>query len=523
MAHGPGGTPGRRSAESPVTSTSAPTTAEPTGAPVPAGARAPGALERLRTLNWPVLLLIGLVVVTIVATVLYPTYSNYDSLYSLLWGRELLDGHLPSFDAYRAPTQHPLAVLFGAFLSLFGYAGDRLLVLCTLASFVVLVVALYRLGRTAFTPLVGIVAGIVLCTRFDFPFLAARAYIDIPYLALVVFAAALEAGRRRRGIPVLVLLALAGLLRPEAWVLSGLYWLYLFPKATWNERIRQALIVASAPLLWVATDAIVTGDPLFSQNHTSGLAEELGRQKGIAEVPSAMMTFLRALVKLPVAIAGVLGLGLAAWLTPTRLRVPLALLLAGLGTFLLVGAAGLSVINRYLLVPSLMVMLFAAVSVGGFTLLRPGRTRRAWAILAGLAVVFAAVWTATRVDVRRLTAELVFRGDSRPALVSLLKAPAVTRALRCGPVTVPNHKLIPDVRWILDLPESGVVARSDVRTAAKVRGGVAILPARRSVLLRQGFNPDIVTAADTAFSLPPEGYERIAFNEFYSAYGRCPS
>jgi hypothetical protein len=26
---------------------------------------------------------------------------------------------------------------------------------------------------------------------------------------------------------VLVLLALAGLLRPEAWVFSGLYWLYL--------------------------------------------------------------------------------------------------------------------------------------------------------------------------------------------------------------------------------------------------------------------------------------------------------
>ena len=34
----------------------------------------------------------------------------------------------------------------------------------------------------------------ILCTRFDFPFLAARAYIDIPYLAFVIWAAALRAG-----------------------------------------------------------------------------------------------------------------------------------------------------------------------------------------------------------------------------------------------------------------------------------------------------------------------------------------
>ena len=35
------------------------------------------------------------------------------------------------------------------------------------------------LGRTAFTPLVGVVAAVLVITRFDFPFLAARGYIDI--------------------------------------------------------------------------------------------------------------------------------------------------------------------------------------------------------------------------------------------------------------------------------------------------------------------------------------------------------
>ena len=69
----------------------------------------------------------------------------------------------------------------------------------------------------------------ILCTRFDFPFLAARGYMDIPYLAIVIWAAVLEAERPRRGVPVLLLLRAAGLLRPEAWVLSGFYWLWLFP------------------------------------------------------------------------------------------------------------------------------------------------------------------------------------------------------------------------------------------------------------------------------------------------------
>ena len=70
-------------------------------------------------------------------------------------------------------------------------------------------------GGVAVTTLVGPAAGALLFTRFDFPFLAARAYIDIPYMALVVWAAALEAARPRRGTPVLVLLAAPGSFAPR--------------------------------------------------------------------------------------------------------------------------------------------------------------------------------------------------------------------------------------------------------------------------------------------------------------------
>ena len=57
----------------------------------------------------------------------------------------------------------------------------------------------------------------------------ARAYVDIPYLVLVLAALLVETRRPRAGAPVLALLALAGLIRPEAWLFSAAYvgWLIL--------------------------------------------------------------------------------------------------------------------------------------------------------------------------------------------------------------------------------------------------------------------------------------------------------
>src|SRR3954470_20104780 len=182
----------------------------------------------------------GLALVTVAALVgylVYPTFPNYDSYYSLLWAREALHLEPLSFDGYRTPTEHPLAILFGVPLVLLGDGGDRVLVFFTVASFVALVAGMYRLGRLSFGPLVGAVGALLLCTRFDFPFLAVRGYIDIPYLALVVWAAALEVARPRRGLPVFLLLTAAALLRPEAWILIGVYWLWFAWRAPWRGRI----------------------------------------------------------------------------------------------------------------------------------------------------------------------------------------------------------------------------------------------------------------------------------------------
>ena len=42
---------------------------------------------------------------------------NYDTLYTLVWGRDLAGGELPDYDVSLAPTPHPLATLAAALLA----------------------------------------------------------------------------------------------------------------------------------------------------------------------------------------------------------------------------------------------------------------------------------------------------------------------------------------------------------------------------------------------------------------------
>jgi hypothetical protein len=463
-----------------------------------------------------------LCVIAVIGFFVRVTYPNYDSYYSLLWGREIMHLHLPSFEAYRAPTEHPLAVAFGAVLSLFGEDADRLLVLFTLFAFVALAAGTYRLGRLCFTPFIGAVATFLILTRFDFPSLAVRGYIDIPFMATIVWAGALEVARPRRGTAVFVLLAAAGLMRPEAWLLSGAYFLWMSWDATWAERRRYALLTAIAPVLWAATDFVVTGNPLFSLTSTKDLAAELERTKSGTGVITTLPGYLRGTVKTPVFFGGIAGLAIACWRWPLRSVVPVLLLLAGSFTFVATGLAGLSVITRYLLVPSVMMSLFCAVALGGFTMMPAGsRGRRAWALASAGAVVLGLAWTAFQPpSLTRFNNELVFRGGEGKSLHALLSEPVVKRGLRCGPLSVPTHKLIPDSRWILDVGKSKVVSRSDPSATARrrVSYGVALFPVGRTNILRTGFavNTDAIT------QVPAAGFHRIAVDRYFAAYLRCP-
>ena len=224
--------------------------------------------------------------------------------------------------------------------SIFGQGGARLMVLGSIASFVAVVAGVYRLGRLCFGPAVGLLAGLLVLSRFFVENLAAQGYLDISYVALIVWAIVLEVERPRRGAPVFVLLAAAGLLRPDAWVLSGVYWLWCSWRAENRTRLLYLAIAAIAPVVWLGLDAIVTGNPLYSLNSTAGLAQELERTQGLSSVVASLWTFAVRIDKLPVILGAAVGLPLAIWLAPRRVVTPLAALVLLVLVFVLEGAAG---------------------------------------------------------------------------------------------------------------------------------------------------------------------------------------
>jgi len=173
-------------------------------------------------------------------------FANYDALYSLIWGRELAHGRAPTTDVVLAPTSHPLADVLGVVLSAFpARAGEDILVVIAYLALAGVGYVVFRLGQLWFGWAAGLLAAAVILTREPIISYGVRAYLDVPYLLLVLGALLVEAKRTRAGTPVLVLLALAGLLRPEAWLFSlaylGYLWLDRRPRTrTWPSRSRAS-------------------------------------------------------------------------------------------------------------------------------------------------------------------------------------------------------------------------------------------------------------------------------------------
>jgi hypothetical protein len=362
---------------------------------------------------------------------------GYDTAYALLWGDQLAHGHLPDYTALHAPTPHPLANLAGLVLAPLGDHAVEGIALVSSLSLGALGWTAATLGRRTWSTAVGVLFAIVLLTR---PLLVGQeliASIDVPYLALVLGAAAMVARRPDRGLPVLAVLGAAGLLRPEAWLLSGVYVLFLLRRST--PRRRAALIAAAAvaPAVWLVADAIVTGDALYSLHQASATAERTGETGGVVDTVVWAAKACKGFLHVPVAVVALAGVALALALQRRRAAVPLVLLALGTAGFVAVGFAGLPLLIRYFFLTATVLALFCAAALLGWRELEPGRpARRRWAILAAVLAVGLAVSLPYEVD--RLTNQVdganaaAARQDDMRTLVERPTVKALL--LRCQPL-----------------------------------------------------------------------------------------
>jgi hypothetical protein len=447
-------------------------------------------------------------------------FLNYDTFYSLVWGDQLVHGQQPDFEVPVAPTQHPLAIAVGALVSPLGDGAEDVLLALGILAIGLIAVGLFRLGHELFAWPVGVLAAAIFLTRVPPLNFGIRGYVDLPAIAFVVWAAVLEVRRPRRGTAVLVLLGLAGLLRPEAWLLAGAYWLWLaWPVGGRDARaLRLALLAAAAPLLWGLSDLLVTGDPLWSLHGTSDLAADLGRPRGLDDVPRVMPRRLGEIMRLPELLAATIGFGLGlAWFR-RRAAVPAAVLVLNGVAFLVLAGGGLSLLGRYLFLAGAMLSLFAALAALGWTALEPRDGRRRPWLLGGLAVlaavaVFAPAQAGRLEDLRD---DVAARDRVAADLHDLVGTAAAERALdRCGELLVPNHRPVPNLAyWTGRSPaEIGVPEGSD-RPAAD---GLFVAPATPEAARLSILDPRDRSVPAT----PPPAYRLIARNRSWALYGGC--
>ncbi len=308
-----------------------------------------------------------------------------DAFFNMAWGAELARWETPDLDAPMTPVQHPLPVALGALFSPLGGEGSidayRTFALLSLAG---LAYAAFRLGRRLAGVFAGTLAVALVLTRPEIVTFAMASTIDIPVTALVLLAGVvvLEDPFRNR-YRALALLAVAGLLRPEPWVLSALYGAWLLRRERGDRPWPVAALAVSAPVLWVAMDLALTGDPLgtFHEARTD-LGEEFaaagymggGGEPGVVLGGRELFPVLDGLPDLlgwPALLATLIASAAAFWpwrdlpggtagIRGARLMAATALLYLLVVVIL---ALGLPYSNRFLVLPAVLLATVAA-SVG---------------------------------------------------------------------------------------------------------------------------------------------------------------
>jgi hypothetical protein len=500
--------------------------------------------------------------------ILFPTgFPNYDTIYALVWGRELAHGVSPDYGAALPPTPHPLADLLGAITTPLGDGAITVTMIVAYLSLGLVGYLVYRLGSLWFDRPIGAVAALIVLTRAPFLSNGLRAYVDVPYIALVLGALAIESKRPRAGWPVLSLLALAGLLRPEAWLFSVAYLIYLLfdpsqasvapaatdaasssrqdgpeaekrtPLSRADTQIvglirptigrargvlfsaRGAALVAlalAAPIIWATFDWITTGSPTYSFTGTRETVDTLARHTGPVDLVLWGPRALGEVMQWPGMVGALGGIVLGFAFLRRRSTLGLVATVLALGAFALLAAAGLAIIARYTMLGGAILAIFVAVALLGWRLLDTGHPwRRRWQIFAAVLVLMFVLWLPNQWDLdSTVHSDLANQGKIERELSDLADSGAFAKPL-CGPIAVPNHRAIPRLAFNLDIKPTQIVSASEEGVPPR---GYFLDPASAFVIHNFVLDPN----DPTRFKLTvPHRFKQVASNDSWVLYKHC--
>jgi hypothetical protein len=300
-----------------------------------------------------------------------------------------------------------------------------------------------------------------------------------------------------------------------------LYWLYLLaahsrgltPARTRGDLLRLAVLASAAPVIWVLSDLLITGNAMWSLTHTKQTAATLGRATGIGDVPQYIPRrigeVLRPAVLVGAALGGVLSL---MWLRAKARLAAIAGVIA-VGVFALMAAAGLPIDTRYAFLCAAILCVFCGAGVFGWSALPKGDRRRTPWMAAGTFVLVALLATLPG-QVR--SAHLEFGNLARQQsiqnnLLALVDHRQIT--LRCGPVGVPNHAPIPLLALYLEA-RPGLIVSAE---AHPIEQGTYVDPASTEVEKDYILDPRDPHAA---VSIPP-GFTATHSNSSWLIFERC--
>jgi hypothetical protein len=489
--------------------------------------------------------------VTAVLLIVFPVgFPNYDTIYALVWGRELAHGISPDYGAALPPTPHPLTDFIGLVTSPFGEAPITVIMILAYVSLGLIAYFVYRLGTVWFDKWVGALAAVIVLTRAPFLSNGLRAYVDLPYIALCLGALYIEARKPRAGWPVLALLVPAGLLRPEAWGFAIAYWLWLaftveradvlgerklgkLEVAGWGiawrgergtrELAWLGLLALGGPIIWVLFDAITTGNPLYSLTGTQETVESLKRQTGPVDLVVYGPRRLGEVMQWPGMVGGFGGLVLGICLLRRRSALGFVAVVLALLAFAVLAGAGLAIIARYTMLAGAILSIFFALALLGWRFVDRGNPwRRYWQVFAGLVLIMVLVWLPNQWNLdKQVHTDLTNQGKIENALTDLVDEGAFSP--ECGPIAVPNHRAVPRLAFGLDVKPTDIVSASEAVSGEEqeklAEAGYYVEPASSFVIHNYILDPNDKTKFNDVH--PPPGFHKVAGNDSWLVYSRC--